>query len=186
MLAVFRAQHVVLNNNSHGLLPPGGLVSPSGGFLSLLFDQGLHFASIKLCLVLSRQGAIIKIPVVRCHCLWCLGAQYNFSGVSASFQWHLRVISAPSPWVLSVCYNHHQFIWMVNTTRRLWYPAVTYAAFQHQGRLFWITCNRPKLLRKAGCLQLIQNSALSMWHLSCREPVFQKMVQPSKELQCTS
>ena len=66
----------LLNNNSHGLSPPGGLVSPSGGFLSLLCDQGLHFASIKLCLALSRQGAIIKIPVVRCHCLWCLGAQF--------------------------------------------------------------------------------------------------------------
>ena len=33
---------------------------------------------------------------------------------------------------------------------------------QHQGRLFWITCNRPKLLRKAGCLQLIQNSTPSV------------------------
>ena len=41
-------------------------------------------------------------------------------------------------------------------------PAVTYAAFQHQGRLFWITCNRPKLLRKAGRLQLIQNSTPSV------------------------
>jgi hypothetical protein len=67
----------LLNNNSHGLSPSGGLVSPSGGFLSLLCDQGLHFALIKLCLALSRQGAIIKSPVVRCHCLWCLGAQYG-------------------------------------------------------------------------------------------------------------
>ena len=39
----------LLNNNSHGLSPPGGLVSPSGRFVSLLCDQGLHFASIKLC-----------------------------------------------------------------------------------------------------------------------------------------
>ena len=39
----------LLNNNSHGLSPPGGLVSPSGGFVSILCDQGLHFASIKLC-----------------------------------------------------------------------------------------------------------------------------------------
>ena len=37
------------NNKLHGLLPSGGLVSPSGGFASLLCDQGLHFASIKLC-----------------------------------------------------------------------------------------------------------------------------------------
>ena len=65
----------LLNNNSHGLSPPGGLVSPSGGFLSLLCDQGLHFVSIKLCLALSHQGAIIKISVVRCYYLWCLGAQ---------------------------------------------------------------------------------------------------------------
>ena len=34
------------NNKLHGLLPPGGLVSPSGGWL--LCDQVLHFASIKL------------------------------------------------------------------------------------------------------------------------------------------
>ena len=26
-------------NKTHGLSPPGGLVSPSGGFASLLFDQ---------------------------------------------------------------------------------------------------------------------------------------------------
>ena len=39
----------LLNNNSHGLSSPGGLVSPSGGFVSLLCDQGLHFASILLC-----------------------------------------------------------------------------------------------------------------------------------------
>ena len=62
-------------NKTHGLSPPGGLVSPSDGFASLLFDQVEHFASIKLCLVLSHQGAIIKIPVFRCHCLLCLGAQ---------------------------------------------------------------------------------------------------------------
>ena len=30
------------NNRLHGLSPPGGLVSPSGGFASLLWDQGLH------------------------------------------------------------------------------------------------------------------------------------------------
>ena len=38
----------LLNNKLHGLSPSGGLVSPSGGFLLLLCDQGLHFASIKL------------------------------------------------------------------------------------------------------------------------------------------
>ena len=49
-----------------------------------------------------------------------------------------------------------------NKLSYFWYPAVTYAAFQHQGRLFWITCKRPKLLRKAGRLQLIQNSTPSV------------------------
>ena len=57
-------------NKLHGLSPSGGLVSPSGGFASLFFDQVGYFASIKLC-----QGAIIKIPVVRCHYLLCLGPQ---------------------------------------------------------------------------------------------------------------
>ena len=31
----------LLNNKLHGLLPPGGLVSPPGGFASLSFDQGV-------------------------------------------------------------------------------------------------------------------------------------------------
>ena len=43
-----------------------------------------------------------------------------------------------------------------------WYLAVTYAAAEHQGRLFWITCKPLKLLRKASCLQVIQNSAPSV------------------------
>ena len=62
-------------NKLHGLSPSGGLVSPSGGFASLFFDQVGYFASIKLCQALSRQGAIIKIPVVRCHYLLCSSAQ---------------------------------------------------------------------------------------------------------------
>ena len=41
-------------------------------------------------------------------------------------------------------------------------PVVTYATAKHQGLLFWITCKRLKLLRKAGCLQLIQNLAPSV------------------------
>ena len=47
---------------------------------------------------------------------------------------------------------------------KLWilHSAVTYAAAKHQGHLFWITCKWLKLLRKAGCLQLIQNSAPSV------------------------
>ena len=31
----------LLNNKLRGLSPPGGLVSPTGGFASLLFDQGV-------------------------------------------------------------------------------------------------------------------------------------------------
>ena len=30
-----------IHNKSHGLSPPGGLVSPSGGFASLAFDQAV-------------------------------------------------------------------------------------------------------------------------------------------------
>ena len=41
-------------------------------------------------------------------------------------------------------------------------PAVTYAAAEHQGRLFWITCKRLKLLRKTSHLQVIQNSPPSV------------------------
>ena len=68
----------LLINKLHGLSPSGGLVSPSGGFASLFFDQVGYFASIKLCQALSRQGAIIKIPVVRCHYLLCSSAQWTF------------------------------------------------------------------------------------------------------------
>ena len=63
-------------NKLHGLLPSGGLVSPSGGFASLFFDQVGYFASIKLCEALSRQGVVIKIPVIRCHYLLCSSAQF--------------------------------------------------------------------------------------------------------------
>ena len=42
------------------------------------------------------------------------------------------------------------------------HPAVTYVTAQHQGRLFWITCKRLKILRKAGRLQLILNLAPSV------------------------
>ena len=65
----FKPTIELMINKLHGLSPSGGLVSPSGGFASLLFDQVGYFASIKLCQALSRQGAIIKIPVVRCHYL---------------------------------------------------------------------------------------------------------------------
>ena len=42
-------------------------------------------------------------------------------------------------------------------------PAVTYATAENQGSLFWITCKRLKLLRKGSHLQVIQNSAPSVF-----------------------
>ena len=48
------------------------------------------------------------------------------------------------------------------------HPTVTYAAAEHQGRLFWITCKQLKLLRKASRLQVIQNSVPSVvWRCQC-------------------
>jgi hypothetical protein len=41
------------------------------------FDQVEYFTSIKLCQALSRQGAKIKIPVVRCHYLLCSAGQFH-------------------------------------------------------------------------------------------------------------
>ena len=41
-------------------------------------------------------------------------------------------------------------------------PAVTYAASQHQGHLFWIVCKRPAFLSSFSRLQLIQNLAPSV------------------------
>ena len=56
----------------------------------------------------------------------------------------------------SYCWSNCNFVTCLH-------PAVTYAAAEHQGRLFWIICKWPKLLTKAGCLQLIQNSAICCW-----------------------
>ena len=54
--------------------------------------------------------------------------------------------------------GHLLHLLILNTS----HPAVTYATAEHQGRLFWITCKRLKLLKKAGRLQLIQNSTPSV------------------------
>ena len=62
----------LLNNKLHGLLPPGGLVSPSGGFASLSFDQGVpknsqhHLADWNAICILHRSD---------CAWLWCLLSQ---------------------------------------------------------------------------------------------------------------
>ena len=84
-------------NKFHGLSPSGGLVSPSGGFASLLFDQVEYFASIKLCQALSRQGAIIKIPVIRCHYLLCLGAQFSKSSLGLPRRHSLSILNPNLP-----------------------------------------------------------------------------------------
>ena len=56
----------------HGLSPPGGLMSPRGKFVSLLCDQGLHFASIKLCQVFLGCDTV---SVVRRRYLCCFTPQ---------------------------------------------------------------------------------------------------------------
>ena len=50
-----------MNNNSHGLSPPGGLVSPSGGFVTLLCDQGQTETTYSTCheRVFQIQASII-------------------------------------------------------------------------------------------------------------------------------
>ena len=53
----------------------------------------------------------------------------------------------------------------------LYKPVLQYATTENQGRLFWITYKRLKLLKKAGRLQLIQNSTSSvalMWQYCIR------------------
>ena len=50
-----------INNKLHGLLPPGGLVSPPGGFASLAFDQAVpknsqrHLANRNTICILHRS-----------------------------------------------------------------------------------------------------------------------------------
>ena len=57
--------------------------------------------------------------------------------------------------------------WSLNRPRsspvfhHVWHPAVTYAASQHQGRLFWIVCKRPAFLSCFSRLKTIQNLAPS-------------------------
>ena len=71
----------------------------------------------------------------------------EFKSQTLSFLLHVLYVSTKLLTDMYVTYN----------------PAVTYdAAAQHQGRLFWIICNWLKLLKKAGRLQLIQNSAPSV------------------------
>ena len=55
----------LLNNKLHGLSPPGGLVSPSGGFASLLFDQRVPYYSQRH---LADRNAICILH--RSDCAW--------------------------------------------------------------------------------------------------------------------
>ena len=81
----------------------------------------------------------------------------NHAKLQCQIQWTLVIVNA---WIV----NNLSLVNIFGVTGRLFYninymlnPAVTYATSEHQGRLFWITCKRPKLLRIAGRLQLIQN-----------------------------
>ena len=72
--------------------------------------------------------------------------------------WAQRPQKAKNLWIRGLLKDFFYF----NIILFIYHPAVTYAAFEHQRRLFWITCNRLKLLKKAGWLQLIQNSTPSV------------------------
>jgi len=64
----------LLNNKLHGLSPPGGFVSPSGGFSLLLFDQAIPKNS--QCHLADRNTICI---LHRSDCAWlcCLLSQCN-------------------------------------------------------------------------------------------------------------
>ena len=102
----------------------------------------------------------VQINLVRSKPFWtdqnCFG---HIEGQGISSSAIIFFIFVDNPIGLS---NFYSIIRSDNQIGKHSYPAVTYAAFQHQGYLFWITCKRPKLLRKAGRLQLIQNSTPSV------------------------
>ena len=62
-----------INNKLHGLSPPGGLVSPPGGFASLAFDQAVPKNS--QC-HLANQNAICILHRSDCAWLCCLLSQF--------------------------------------------------------------------------------------------------------------
>jgi hypothetical protein len=67
----------LLNNKLHGLSPPGGLVSPFGGFASLLFDQVVpyysqrHLANRNAICILHRSDC----PLSQCLCTLHAGTE---------------------------------------------------------------------------------------------------------------
>ena len=56
----------------------------------------------------------------------------------------------------------NEIVYTILYTTVFRYPVVTYAAAEHQGLLFQITCLRLKLRRKDSRLQVIKNSAPSV------------------------
>ena len=98
-----------------------------------------------------RKG--VMICVKKWKCLWNLW-QFGENPILTVLRNNLFSLCHMS----SSQSSQHGPAWRANGLN----PAVTYAAAEHQGPLFWISCKRLKLLRKAGSLQLIQNSAPSV------------------------
>ena len=72
-----------INNKDHGLLPPGGLVSPPGGFASLAFDQVVPKNFQRH---LADQNAICILHRSDCAWLCCSLSQFwKFEVVTAQF-----------------------------------------------------------------------------------------------------
>ena len=72
----------LLNNKLHGLLPLGGFVSPSGGFVSLLFDQAVPKNSQRH---LIDWNAICILHQSDCAWLCCSLSQFIKFLVNVSF-----------------------------------------------------------------------------------------------------
>ena len=65
----------IINNKFHGLSPPGGFVSPSGGFASLSFDQAVCKNSQRH---LADRNAICILHRSDCAWLCCLLSQWSY------------------------------------------------------------------------------------------------------------
>ena len=130
----------LLNNKLHGLSPPGGFVSPSVGFASLLFDQAVpkssqrHLADRKticilhwsdcawLCCLLSQLGLAIASPGPLLFCNYFI-LKFNW----LYWKWHLSIPKGPTFFVIglvvSKVFYHSRNQWnLVKTTRctELW------------------------------------------------------------------
>jgi hypothetical protein len=72
---LFSSSIELMINKLHGYIALWWLSVSLWRICITFFDQVKYFASIKLCQALSRQGAKIKISVVRCHYLLCSARQ---------------------------------------------------------------------------------------------------------------